>query len=330
MENVTKIRMGILGAARIVPLALIAPARAVPDVEITAIAARDPNRARRFAQKHAIGRVHESYDALLEDSDIDAIYNPLPNSLHAMWTIKALEAGNHVLCEKPIASNAAEAEAMGNAAEKSGLVLSEAFAYRYHPLAERLKSIIQSGELGRIRHIEAHFCFPLPVPGNIRWRYELSGGSLMDAGCYPVSLVRWLADSEPTVIRARAIEIAPNVDRSMSADLQFADGSTGRIACSMLSHVHFDSSVVIEGEIGKLSVFNPYHPHFFNLLTLRTKKGTKRERVTGDNVYVCQLRAFAGAIRRAAPLLTSPADALANMRVIDAIYDKAGLKRRGT
>jgi predicted dehydrogenase len=330
LENVTRIRIGILGAAKIVPLALIDPAHAVPEVEISAVAARDSSRAYAFAHKHKIPRVHENYDALLDDPDIDAIYNPLPNSLHATWTIKALEAGKHVLCEKPFASNAAEAAAMCDAAERAGLVLSEAFAYRYHPLAAQMKAIVQSGELGKLRHIEAHFCFPLPIPGNIRWRYDLSGGSLMDAGCYPVSLVRWLAGSEPTVVRARAIEIRPQVDRSMTADLQFENGCTGRIVCSMLSHVLLDSSAVVVGDTGKLSIFNPYHPHYLNFMRLRTKQGTKRERIAGDNVYVCQLRAFAKAIRGEAPLLTGPDDALANMRVIDAIYDKAGLKRRGT
>src|SRR5689334_12106729 len=134
MTDNAKIRIGILGAARIVPTALIGPARTVPEVEISAIAARDPNRARAFAEKHKIPRVHEHYDALLADPNVDAIYNPLPNSLHARWTIKALQAGKHVLCEKPLASNAAEAEAMGNAAAEGRLVLSEGFGYRYHPL----------------------------------------------------------------------------------------------------------------------------------------------------------------------------------------------------
>ncbi len=147
--NTVPIRIGVLGAAAIVPLALTNPAQSVPEAQILAIAARDPKRAYKFAQKHHIPRVHQTYSALLADHDIDAIYNPLPNSLHAEWTIKALKAGKHVLCEKPFSSNAAEAEEMARVAGETGLVLSEAFAYRYHPLTARVKQVIMSGELGK-------------------------------------------------------------------------------------------------------------------------------------------------------------------------------------
>ncbi len=327
----TPLRIGILGAAAVVPMALTGPARAVPEIEIYAVAARDSVRARRFAQKHKIPVVHDSYEALLADPKIDAIYNPLPNSLHAAWTIKAMQAGKHVLCEKPFASNAQEAETMGRTAETTGRVLSEGFAYRYHPMASRLRDIIASGELGSIQHIEAHFCFPLVNRRNIRYRYDLSGGVTMDAGCYPISLIRWLAYSEPTVTRADAKLVSPQVDRTMVADLRFENGITGQIVCSMLSPVIFDSSAIIRGDQGSISVTNPYHPHWFNFLLVRTKsKGTRFEHIAGENIYAYQLRAFVRAIREQAPLLTGPDDAIANMRVIDAIYDKAGLKRRGT
>src|SRR5213593_4973843 len=152
------LRFGILGAARIAPMALVRPARRVTEATVLAVAARDPERARQFAARHGIPRVQPSYDALLADPEIDAIYNPLPNSLHAPWTIRALEAGKHVLCEKPFAASVAEAEAMAGAAERAGRVLVEAFHYRYHPLFARLRAILGSGELGVVRHLEAHFC----------------------------------------------------------------------------------------------------------------------------------------------------------------------------
>ena len=198
------VRIGVLGAAAIVPQALTNPARSVPEASVVAIAARDPKRAEKFALKHHIPRVHQTYDDLLHDPDIDAIYNPLPNSLHAEWTIRALQARKHVLCEKPFASNAREAEEMAKVAGETGLVLSEAFAYRYHPLTARIKEIIANGELGKVRHIDAQFCFLLPAPNNIRFNYELAGGALMDCGCYPVSLIRYLAESESRVERAEA------------------------------------------------------------------------------------------------------------------------------
>jgi predicted dehydrogenase len=195
MSSSSPIRIGILGAAAIVPMALTNPAGSVRDAQVLAIAARDPKRAYRLAKKYHIPRVHQTYGALIADPDIDAIYNPLPNSLHAEWTIRALKAGKHVLCEKPLSSNAAEAEEMAQVARETGLILSEAFAYRYYPLAERVKQIIKSGELGSIQHIEAKFSFLLPVPNNIRFNYDLAGGALMDCGCYPVSLIRYLADA---------------------------------------------------------------------------------------------------------------------------------------
>jgi predicted dehydrogenase len=330
MISSSPIRIGVLGAAAIVPTALVYPARSVPEMQIAAIAARDPKRAQSFARKHHIPLVHQTYSALLADPEIDAIYNPLPNSLHAEWTIRALQAGKHVLCEKPFASNTQEAEEMAIAARETGLVLSEAFAYRYHPLIGRVKEIISSGELGKIRHLEAQFCFLLPAPNNIRFKYELAGGALMDCGCYPVSLIRFLADAEPMVERAQARLFVPQVDHKMTADLSFADGRTAHLVCDMLSPKLFRSILKVEGDTGKLHVINPYQPHWFNWLTVDGVKGTRREYVRGKNAYALQLRAFAHAIHGKMKLNTDPTDAIGNMRVIDMIYEKANLKKRGT
>ena len=311
-------------------MALTNPAKSVADVQILAIASRDLKRAYRFARKHYIPRVHQTYGALLADHDIDAVYNPLPNSLHAEWTIKALKAGKHVLCEKPFASNAEEAEEMARFAQGTGLVLSEAFAYRYHPLTARVKQIITGGELGKIKHFEAEFSFFLPSSNNIRFNYDLSGGALMDAGCYPVSLVRYLAGAEPRVERAEARLFRPQVDQKMCADLSFDDGRTARINCSMRSPKLFTSVLKVEAEAGSLHVLSPFQPHIFHRLTIRKPGVTVRERVPGENSYTLQLRAFVKAIRRGTKFSTDPTDGIGNMRVIDAIYEKAGLKKRGT
>src|SRR5689334_25050363 len=167
------VRIGILGAARIAPAAAIKPARAVGEATIGAVAARDRSRADAFASKHGIPRVHASYADLVADPDLDAIYNPLPNGLHAEWTIAALEAGKHVLCEKPFTANAKEAEDVAAVASRTGLVVMEAFHYRYHPLAHRMREIVDSGELGTTRHVEAALCFPLPKFSDIRYQYDL-------------------------------------------------------------------------------------------------------------------------------------------------------------
>jgi predicted dehydrogenase len=325
------IRIGVLGAAAIVPMALTNPARHVHDVQILAIAARDPRRAQRFAKRHNIPHVHQSYNGVLADPEIDAIYNPLPNGLHAEWTIRALKAGKHVLCEKPMASNAAEAQEMAKVARETGLVLSEAFAYRYHPLTAKVKEIIASREIGKVQHIEAQFSFLLPVPNNIRFQYKLAGGALMDCGCYPVSLIRYIAEAEPTVESAEARLFAPQVDHNMTADLSFADGRTAHLECGMLSPKLFRSVLKVQGDADTLSVISPFQPHVFNLLTVKGRTASFRpvRRVSGENSYTLQLRAFIKAIRGEIKLNTDPLDVIGNMRVIDAIYEKAGLKKRG-
>lgn len=325
----TPVRIGILGAARIAPMALLRPARAVPEVSVLAVAARDRTRAQAFASKHGITRVHESYDALLADPEIDAIYNPLPNSLHCEWSIKALRAGKHVLCEKPIAANAEEAERMAAAARETGRVLVEAFHWRYHPLAARMREIIDGGELGKIQHVETHFCIPLPIPGDIRYRLDLAGGATMDTGCYAINILRFLAGAEPTVVRAEAKLSSPGVDRYMAADFRFADGRTGRMTCALFSAVLFRASAHVRGERGTLTVFNPVAPQFYHRLTVRSDKGTRRERISGDATYTYQLRAFAAAVRNGTPVPTGSDEAIANMKVIDAVYSAAGLHPRG-
>ncbi len=330
MPATTPLRIGILGAARIAPLALVRPARQVPHVAVTAVAARDPGRARAFAAKHGIARVHPTYEALIADPELDAIYNPLPNSLHADWSIRSLEAGKHVLCEKPIASNSEEAERMVLAVLSTGRQLVEAFHYRYHPLASRIKEIVDSGELGRIRHIEADMCIPLLRPNDIRYRYELGGGATMDVGCYAINLLRFLAGAEPTVVRAEARLSSPRVDRWMAADFRFSDGRTGRITCALFSAAVVRATATVRGDRGSLHVVNPYAPQYYHRVTLRTAQHTVVERFRSDPTYTHQLRAFADAVRNETPLPTEVGDAVANMRVIDAVYDHAGLPRRGT
>jgi len=323
------LRIGILGAARIAPMALIRPAKQVPEATIVSVAARDPARARAFAAKHGIARVADSYDALLADPEIDAIYNPLPNSLHAEWGIKAMQAGKDLLCEKPLASNADEAQAMADAAARSGRVLFEAFHYRYHPLAARMKAVVDSGTLGAVRHIETAMCIPLPMPGDIRYRFELAGGAAMDVGCYAINLLRLLAGAEPEVVSATARLSSPQVDRWMQADFRFADGRTGRMTCSLFSSQLLSIRALVRGDQGEMRVFNPIAPHFYHRLTVRTAAGTTAERVPGDATYTHQLRAFVAAVRDHAPFPTDGREAVANMRVIDAVYLKAGLPRRG-
>ena len=318
------LRIGILGAARIAPMALIAPARRVPEATVVAVAAREVERARRFADRHGIPRVHASYDALLADPEVEAVYVPLPNSLHARWTVRAFEAGKHVLCEKPLAATVAEAEQMAQAAARADRVLMEAFHYRYHPLFARLRAILDSGEIGSVSHMEAHLCFPLLRPKDIRYRRDLAGGALMDVGCYTVHFLRHLAGAEPEVLQARGEWTRGGVDRCMEARLAFPDGRTARLTCSLFSAWVLRASATVEGSDGRLAVLNPFVPQLFH--RVRVVSGARRrvERVPGPATYDCQLRAFVGAVRDRKPVPTGPADAIANMRAIEAIYTAAG------
>ena len=323
------LRIGILGAARISAKALLAPASASSEVEVTAVAARDPQRAKEYAAEHGIPKAVASYEELVADPEVDAIYNPLPNGLHGRWTLAALAAGKHVLCEKPFAANADEARVVAEAAEKSGLVVMEAFHYRYHPLAQRMQEIVESGELGELHAVEASFCFPLPKFSDIRYNFGLAGGALMDAGCYAVHMVRLLggaaAHGEPEVVRAEAKRRGPDIDRAMRADLRFPAGHTGRILCSMWSSDVLKIGAHAIGEHGDLSVSNPLTGH---RLSLRTKEGKRVEQVSKRATYAYQLDAFAAAVLRGEPVLTPPADSIANMTVIDSIYTAAGLPLR--
>jgi predicted dehydrogenase len=328
MAESETVRIGILGAARIAPMALVNPAKDNAQVVVAAVAARDASRAAAFAAKHGIARVHDSYEALIADPDLDAVYNPLPNGLHGRWTRAALAAGKHVLCEKPFTANTAEAREIAELAATSDRVVMEAFHYRYHPLSLRVEEIIASGEVGRLKRVEAALCFPLPKFSDIRYNYSLAGGATMDAGCYAVHMARTFGGATPEVVWAQAKLRDPQIDRAMTAELQFPGGHTGRVRCSMWSTDLLRISAHVEGDQGELRVLNPVTPHLFNRLVVRSANGKRVERFSRRPSYAYQLDAFAAAVLRGEPVKTTPQDAIENMTVIDAIYRAAGLPLR--
>jgi predicted dehydrogenase len=318
------LRIGVLGAARITPMALLSPAKRTGVARVTAVAARDVGRARAFAARHGIPAVAESYEALVASPEIDAVYNPLPNSHHAAWTIAALAAGKHVLCEKPSASNAEETRGMAAAAKQHRRVFMEAFHYRYHALFERLVSAVRDGVIGALRHVEACFVIPIVKRDDIRWRRDLAGGALMDTGCYTMSMVRHVAGAEPTVTAATARWTSGGVDRWMQAELRFPGDVTGRITCSLMTFPPVSIWLEARGEQGSARAFNPVAPQFVNRLRITGRDGTRSERVRGEPSYDMQLRAFVAAVQDGRPILTGPEDAIGNMAAIDAVYAKAG------
>lgn len=319
-------KMGIIGAAGITDRALIEPARAVEGVEICAIAARDPARAEAFAQQHGIKTVYPSYDELLADGSLDAVYVPLANSLHAEWATAALEAGRHVLCEKPLASNAEQAVAMVEAAKKNNRLLVEAMHWRYHPVADRM---IELGQMiGPLHRVEARFTASVPTD-NIRFDFELAGGSFMDLGCYCVHMLRTVIGTEPRVLSAAAEEGPAGVDRSMQSEMSFEGNIEAHITTSLVAEkATWPEAMTFRawGEGGELEVLNPMAPQWGHRILATFSDGTAVDDVIhAPGSYECQLRAFLRAVNGLEGPLTGGIDAIDNMRAIDAVYEAAGL-----
>jgi predicted dehydrogenase len=323
----TNLTFGVLGAAKISPPALLQPVADTAGIEVTAIAARDRSRARAQADDFAISRVFDTYDEVLA-SDVDAIYNPLPINLHREWTLKSLAAGKHVLCEKPFASNASEARDMVAAADAAGLVLVEAFHWRYHPLAARIAERV--ADVGVMQHIEADFSVEISPEDDVRQSYELSGGALMDLGCYPAQWIRFVGNGEPSVTAASMVQGRPDVDITTTIDMVFPDSVTARLSTAMHPGVEGAASLTVTGDAGVLHVVNPIAPHRGHRLTFTPAGGEpQHEVIEGRTTYHHQVEAFRAAVVDGVPAPTGGADSIATMELIDAAYLAAGLPLRG-
>ena len=330
IDTMDILKIGTFGCAKITPQALIIPAKKNDGVQVTAVAARDVTKAKIFAQKHGIPKVHKDYESLIQDPEIDAVYNPLPNSLHAHWSIRAMRAGKHVLCEKPMAANAVEATEMKTVADQTGNVVMEAFHWRYHPLAKRVIELLKAKTIGEVSKIEASFCIPLPFRNDIRYNPELAGGALMDTGCYTVSILRHLMGEEPNVVSARAKRSSPEIDRYMEAKLQFPSGAVGHIRCSIWGWPMVSVSAKVVGTLGSITIANPVIPHvLYHHVKVNTPTLNRTERFWGPSTYDCQVEAFVDAVRTGSRPYTDGSDAILNMKVVDQIYRTSGMSPRG-
>jgi len=329
------IRIGILGCAEVAKYALIAPVREVTGLTVSAIAGRDAARAAVYAREQGVPHVYRDYQALIDSDEVDLVYVALPNSHHCEWSIRALERGKAVLCEKPLASNAREAAQMTDAARKSGKPLIEAFHFRYHPLARRLGELMAAGSLGTVRSAKARFCIPGSwlTQSNIRLRYDLAGGAAMDPGCYCVNLLRYIVGEEPEVLHADAQCRDPDVDVAMTAKLSFPGGCVAWMHSSLVhpgaSTADIDMWLEVEGDKGKLSVRNPFMPQLGHEFKVETAGGATSESFGLVSTYVFQARDVLKVMNDASDPLTPGADGVANMRVIDQMYLASGLPRRG-
>ena len=322
------LRLGLLGAARITPAAVIYAADAVPEVSVTAVAARDQARAEAFAQEHAIPSVAENYAALIARDDVDAVYIALPASHHLEWVESALAAGKAVLCEKPLSGNA---PALRSLLQRGpGPVLMEAMHYAYHPLWARVEEILQGGTLGRLTDLAMHFSVPHIPPGDIRRRFHTAGGALLDLGIYGVHMFRRLLGDPLTVASADAQGVIDQVDERFRGVLSHAayPGLAATVTASMSPEAPLAAWLSLSGSEGSLRVQNPVAPQLGHELTLTRKDGELRESVDPTPSYCYQLQAFADAVLRGKRPPTDGADALATAVVLDALYEKAGLPPR--
>ncbi len=330
------LRIGLLGAARIAPAALINPARAVEGVSVVALAARDKQRADAFAAKHGIPVVFSSYDELLASGDIDAIYNPLPNGLHCEWTEKALAAGKHVLCEKPLSANAAQARQMVAAAAAQDRILMTAYHYQFHALATVMRDSV--AQLGKLERIECSMCFPLPLFGDIRYRYDLAGGATMDVGAYTAHMLLMLARCSgneglqllPDIqsAQAKTLRRDPRIDRAMDVEVSWPCGTTGRIENSMWSSRVLKMSVRVRGERGELKVTNPIIPQLYHRYRVTIDGARRSGKAGGEGSYTAQLREFQRRIHERDAANGDNALAVDAMQLIDNIYTAAGMPLR--
>lgn len=319
------IRVGILGAAAIAPNVIINPARENPDFEIVAVGARNPDRAKAYAAENGIPHVSKDYDALVHRDDIDLIYNALPAGSHAAWSIAALEAGKHVLCEKPFAMNAAQARRMNEAAGKSGRKLVEAFHYRHHNVMKRMVEIVRSGELGKISSASGDFTYPVPYrEDQFIWIREQGGGVLMDMGCYPMHALRTLMESEPKILGATCT-MEHGIDATTRADMDFR-GVPATLYCSMKAE-RMDIKLRLIGEKGSLEVTGYTIPQWGCTFNVTVGGVTRAEPTDGPATYVAQLAELGDVLLRGKPQLITNADSLANMVAIDAVFAAAGVNR---
>jgi predicted dehydrogenase len=322
-----KVRLGILSTADIGRNRVIPALRHCRNLEVAAVASRSLDKAQAFARDMGIPKAYGSYDELLADPDIDAIYNPLPNSLHAEWSIKCAEAGKPCLCEKPLASDAPEAQTMVDAFAQRNLLFAEAFMYRFHPQTQRVREMVQSGAIGDLREISAAFSFVIQNEDDIRLSKPLAGGALMDIGCYCVNVMRLMTGEEPDEAKAIArVGQRSQVDESLAGVLSFPSGALGHFDCSF--RLPFTHTYELRGTKGRILVEQAFVVPPDRQTTIRYWHNNDYEEITipPANSYTLMAEDFADALLNNRSPKFSPQDAVRNMQALDRLYASAGIR----
>ena len=298
---------------------LLPGAEASPDVELVAVASRDLGRAEAYARERGIERAYGSYEDLLADPKIEAVYISLPNSMHVEWSTQALEAGKHVLCEKPLSRHPEDVERAFDAAEKAGRILMEAFMYRHNPQTKRLKELVEGGAIGRLRLVRAAFSFPLDDAANVRLNDELEGGGLMDVGCYCISGSRLLA-GEPESVYGEQVAAPSGVDELFTGALRFAADVLAEVDCGLVLPERDELEAI--GEEGSIFLDDPWHCRK-PVIEVRREEGTDRIELEPEDSYRLQLENMSASIRGHAEPLLGREDALGQARALQALYRSA-------
>jgi predicted dehydrogenase len=315
-----ELRWGILGCARITRRGLIPGIRTSNSGRLVALASREPEVARGWATEFGVPRSYGTYEELIADPGVDAIYLPLPNELHRPWVFAAAEAGKHILCEKPLALDAAEARAMAAHCEARGVVLMEAFMWRHQPRTTTIRTLVAEGVIGDLRLVRSSFSFPIE-PGDWRLDPSRGGGALWDVGCYGVSTARLFAGSEPEAVRSLARFGPTGVDLSLTAELLFPGGVLGLVDCSF--EQLFRCAYELVGTSGRIEVPDAYLPPQRPLARLHTKEGEREIQFDGRDQYGAMVDAFAEAVLSARGLIAPSEDGVSQMEVLDAILSAA-------
>lgn len=319
-----KLRWGVLSSAKIGRTKVIPAIQTSLLGEVVAIASRTQESADKVAKELGIKRAHASYEALLADPNVDAIYNPLPNHLHVPWSIKAIEAGKHVLCEKPLGLNTADVEKLIQVAHQHPhLNVMEAFMYRFHPQWQTAKNLVREGRIGQVRSIHSHFAYNNHELDNIRNNVDWGGGALMDIGCYCISLSRFIYDEEPLRVLGQITPYAGfDVDCFVSGIMEFADGNSTFTASTKSEAEQY---VEIHGEQGGILIPLPFNPIGDTITHIVLKRDGVREEIVQipSDHYRNMADAFAESVSQKNPVPTPLSDALANMKIIDAIFASA-------
>jgi xylose dehydrogenase (NAD/NADP) len=314
----TPVKWGIMSTAHINRL-VIPGAHASPKIDLAAVASRDLARAEDYARRWEIRRAYGSYENLLADPDIEAVYISLPNTLHCEWSTRALEAGKHVLCEKPLTRHSPEVGAVFDAAERAQRLLSEAFMYRHNPQTLQLKQLVTDGAIGELRLVRSAFSYPLYDDNNIRLRPELEGGALMDIGCYCVNGSRLLA-GEPVAVNAQAWFGPTGTDWTMAATMQFSESVIGLFDCSTATTGRDELEAI--GSEGSLFLDDPWHCKV-PVIEIRRAGEVEKIEIAPQDSYRLELENMSDAIRGEAMLLLDRDDALAQARALEALYKSA-------